>query len=366
MKNNLGLYVHIPFCEKKCHYCDFASFCRSGDDGTRYLEALERELLSFEAILTDVDVETIYIGGGTPSSLSLTETEQLLTILKPYAHKVMEWTIEANPESVSRDKVAMWRDAGINRVSLGVQSLDSDWLKRLGRIHSSNRVTEAVGLIRERFDNLNLDLIYGLSSDDETYLDSLHGLISFAPEHISIYELEVYDHLPLARMLEKSVDSDISYDQFHRLRRVLEQSGFARYEVSNFARPGYESRHNQRYWLRQDTLGVGLAAHSLMGETRFANPVDFQAYLQPDFHRTSETLTPRDALTEEFMLGLRLVNGIDYVSLKQRYVTERDLIEAFVKRQMGLERLVLEGDQLKPTTLGLDLLDRIVLDFMSL
>ena len=366
MKNNLGLYVHIPFCDKKCHYCDFASFCHSGDDASRYLEALERELLSFKAILTGADVETIYIGGGTPSSLSLTETEQLLDILKPYAREVTEWTIEANPESVSPDKVALWRDGGINRVSLGVQSLDPKWLKRLGRIHSTDRVAKAVRLIRERFDNLNLDLIYGLSSDDETYLETLHGLISFAPEHISIYELEVYDHLPLARMIEKSVDSDISYDQFHRLRRELEQSGYARYEVSNFARPGFESRHNQRYWLRRDTLGVGLAAHSLMGETRFANPVDFQEYLRGDFHRESEALTPRDALTEEFMLGLRLVNGIDYASLKQRYLAQGDLIESFVKSQMALERLALEDDQLKPTTLGLDLLDRIVLDFMSL
>lgn len=366
MMNNLGLYVHIPFCDQKCHYCDFTSYCRKTSDGMNYLEALEKELLGFQDRLLTSQVETIYIGGGTPSSLTMDETECLLSLLKPYAKEVKEWTIEANPESVSSGKVELWHAFGINRVSLGVQSLDERWLKRLGRIHTKEKVSQAVDLIKQHFSNLNLDLIYGLSDVDETYLSSLSQMITLEPQHLSIYELEVYDHLPLGQMLHPSIDSDSSYEQFHRLRNLLEDHGFLRYEVSNFAKPGFESQHNQRYWLRQNTLGVGLAAHSLLDNRRLYNTSDFSRYLQGHFLQDSETLTEKDALIEEIMLGFRLVKGIELNSLLIKYPTQRHLIETFVARQTELGRLVFQGERIAPTTIGLDLLDRVVLDFMSL
>lgn len=366
MTNNLGLYVHIPFCDARCHYCDFIALCPKPGEVDQYLEALNEELLSFEKILYERDIVTIYIGGGTPSSLSLEQTRRLLHMLKPCSDKVREYTIEANPESVTPEKVDLWADYGINRVSLGVQTSDGDWLKTLGRIHSAKRVQEAVEEIRKRIHSINLDLIYALAPGDETYLKSLEDIIDLKPQHISIYELEVYDHLPLAKMIQGRVDSDESYEQFHRLRETLEHGGYERYEVSNFALPGFEAVHNQRYWTRDDTLGIGLGAHSLINNQRFNNTSDLGEYLAGNRQENFENLTEIDQLSEEFMLGLRRVKGMNYRNLLGKYPSHQSLIQRYVDRQVELGRLEIINDELRPTILGLDLLDRVVLDFLSL
>ncbi|HHT21453.1 MAG TPA: radical SAM family heme chaperone HemW [Tissierellia bacterium] len=366
MMNDLGVYVHIPFCEKRCHYCDFTALVARDDEIDRYLEALAKELLGFQSLLSERLITTLYVGGGTPSRLSLSQTEKLLQLLEPYTGKLREFTIEANPESVTADKVGLWADYGVDRVSLGLQSSDAGWLKTLGRIHSAERVDEAVGLVRERIDSINLDLIYGLSPGDQTYLRSLDAILSLAPQHVSIYELEVYEHRPLAGMLTELVDSDESFEQFHRLRRKLEAAGFHRYEVSNFSLPGYEAKHNRRYWDRADTLGVGLGAHSLIGRRRFNNTTELPRYLAGDYIEQSESLSSDDILIECLMLGLRQLKGINYRDLLREHPQRSDLIDQYIQRQVALDRLELSGNVLRPTRIGLDLLDTVVLDFLSL
>lgn len=364
MMNSLGLYIHIPFCEKRCHYCDFVSISKYQAPIGEYLEALTQELLSFAPVFERYRLATIYIGGGTPSCLSLAESEQLLRLLTPLADDVSEWTLEANPESVTRDKVELWADYGVNRISMGVQSTDPEWLQRLGRLHSVEQVEQAVDTVRSRIDNLNLDLIYGLAPGDQSYMHSLERMIDWEPQHISIYELEVYPHLPLAKIVTELVDSDESYDQFHRLAKRLAEAGYQRYEVSNFARSGFKAQHNQRYWQRASTLGVGLGAHSLLKNKRFHNTADLARYLQGDFVAESEILTPEAELIETIMLGLRMLEGVDYLALKQRYPQYREILAKFVERQMALKRLEIIGSKLRATRLGLDLLDTLVLDFM--
>lgn len=366
MMSDLGLYVHIPFCDKRCHYCDFTALTPKGDQVDRYLEALAKELLGFQSLTHDKTISSIYIGGGTPSSLSLGQTKLLLELLAPYTADLTEYTIEANPESVTGDKVALWADYGIDRVSLGMQSSDPMWLKTLGRIHSAERVGKAVDLIRQRIDSINLDLIYALAPGDQTYLKTLQDIIALKPQHISIYELEVYEHLPLAKMLTQRVDSDESYEQFHRLRKVLQEAGYQRYEVSNFSLPGFEAVHNRRYWDREDTLGVGLGSHSLVGNKRFNNTSDLNEYLAGNYLEHQEILTSDDVLIESLMLGLRQLKGINYTDLLTDHPERSDLIESYLERQIELDRLRLVGNVLQPTQIGLDLLDMVVLDFLSL
>lgn len=366
MNNDLGLYLHIPFCDARCHYCDFVALCPQPGQVDAYLEALSQELLRFTPDVLQRPIDTIYLGGGTPSSLSPAQTEHLLRLVAPFSGLVSEFTIEANPESVTPQKVALWADYGVNRVSLGMQSSDPTWLTKLGRIHSAERVGQAVEMIRQRIDSINLDLIFALAPDDETYLSSLEDILALKPQHVSIYELEVYDHLPLARMLRERVNSDQSFDQFHRLRRRLEAAGFVRYEVSNFSLPGYQARHNQRYWKRQDTLGLGLGAHSLIGRQRFSNVTSLDDYLAGNFQAETEWLSPRDVLFEIIMLGLRRSQGIDYARLLADFPDYRRPLEQFCQRQIELGCLERTGDYLRPTTRGLDLLDQVVLDFLSL
>lgn len=366
MMNDLGLYVHIPFCQARCHYCDFVSLCPRPGDIDNYLGALEKELLGFDRLFDRSIIETIYIGGGTPSILNLDQTGRLLEMLQPLRKAVTEFTIEANPESVSDEKVRLWHDHGIDRVSLGMQTSDPLWLKTLGRIHTAEKVAQAVDIIRQRIDCLNIDLIYGLAPGDKTYMKTLEEIIGLRPQHISIYELEVYDHLPLAKMLSERVDSDESFEQFHRLMSRLESAGYQRYEVSNFSLPGFEAKHNQRYWKRQNTLGVGLGAHSLIDNKRFNNTADLTQYLAGERIEHRENLSSDEALLEEIMLGLRRVKGMNYRNLIKQYPDRSDMIDRFVQQQIQLDRLILTDDCLKATQLGLDLLDRIVLDFMSL
>ena len=351
--------MHIPFCKRRCAYCHFTSHLDLSLEDT-YLDALERDILE-EPLLKESRITTLYVGGGTPSALSDKGRKRLLHLLKPFSKDAIEWTMEVNPESVTKDLLKDYVKAGVNRISMGVQSMKDEDLKILGRIHDSIRVEEAVSLIREAgIHNLSLDLIYNYSSDEDV-LESIKRMMELGPEHISIYELELDEDLPRL----KTLSSDDSYRQFHLLEEELEKNGYKRYEVSNFSKEGFESKHNSSYWTGEDYFGFGLSASSFLEGVRCTRTKDMSTYLKaPRTYDESEELSNKDKAFEFFMLGLRRTQGVNLCDFKDQFPEERwmlDVIEKHVKRG----NLNQDGERVYPTKQGLDLLHQLLLDLLD-
>lgn len=331
MKCSMGLYVHIPFCQHKCSYCDFYSVVTL-EAMERFTEALVREIrMRAEQEHHDAAVETIFWGGGTPSLLECTQAEQIATALRcsyPLASSY-EWTIEANPGTITLEKLRCYRELGINRISFGVQSFDRRELEFLERIHSAQQAEEAVELARRAgFDNINLDVIYALPGQDiETYRQTLERVGSLAPEHISAYSL-VYEHgTPLYRQLQRGAIIPLDEDQeatFYSMTvDLLAQWGYRQYEVSNFARPTRECRHNLLYWHRGEYVGFGPSAHSHLGNVRWSNVRSLRQYVDAIERGSlpvvaSEYLTIEQQRAECIFLGLR-ADGIDLDEFARAY-----------------------------------------------
>ncbi len=274
-----GLYVHVPFCLRKCAYCDFYSETPTSRPGAEqdYAESLGRELASLP---DSFDPTTVYIGGGTPSALSLPELQALLSRVLSRAPHAEEVTCEVNPGTLTKEKARVLRDAGVNRVSLGAQSFDERALAFLGRIHQAKEIGDACRMLREQgIDNLSLDLIYGLpSSVSHGPEEDLERLLELAPDHLSCYALTVEPGTPLHRDLGagqfEPLDDDTCRNQYDAIRAQLKAAGYVHYELSNFARPDRECRHNRIYWTGGDNIGVGPAAHSYWQGRRYGYPRD--------------------------------------------------------------------------------------------
>lgn len=357
MKNR-SLYVHIPFCEKRCRYCHFVSSLEMGLQG-KYLDALEEDMRG-EHRLEESHITTIYVGGGTPSLLEPEYRRRLLSLLRPYHREGAEWTVEVNPESVTRELLEDYVAAGVNRISMGVQSMNDEQLQVLGRIHDQRRVKDAVKMIREAgIQNLNLDLIYNY--DDQHLLEkSLRGILALEPEHISIYELELEENLSDLRVL----DSDESYEQFHLLDRELTKSGYKRYEVSNYAKPGYESRHNSRYWSGDEYFGFGLSASSLLEGTRMKRTSHMATYLaSPSTLEESEALTEDDLAFEVWLLGLRTSKGVHEASFLRDFSNHAWMMDV-IHDHLERGNLHREEGYIRATEQGFDLLHQILVDLI--
>jgi len=315
----LGLYIHVPFCKAKCIYCDFYSLPRSEGYMDAYAAALQRDLAQQAAEAADCTVDTVYFGGGTPSYLG---ADRLCRVLETvFAHyrvdKDAEITLEANPDSAEDWKaLRALRKAGFDRISLGVQAADDDLLRRIGRIHTWEQVLPAAAAARMAgFDNLSLDLIYGLPGQTlETWQDTLRSAAALEPKHISCYGLKVEPGTPLWQQRESAdlPDDDTQADMYLWTVEYLQKHGYEQYEISNFAQPGYESRHNLKYWTLGEYAGFGPGAHSDMGGVRFAYERDLDAYLAGELHLSEmEEIPPLDRDLEYIMLSLRTVQGID-------------------------------------------------------
>jgi len=314
-----GLYVHIPFCRRKCRYCDFASL--AGKDALigPYLEALGHEARRAKALPEGLD--TLYIGGGTPSLLEPRQLEKLFSTLETLCGPVKglkESTFEVNPESLTPEKADLLKTAGFNRVSIGLQASQDRLLDRLGRLASFEEFLKAFRTLRlAGFDNLNIDLMTGLPDQSSgNFRETLNEVLALAPEHISFYALEVHEGTAFAR--EKVCEApEAAADMFALASAVLEGAGFRHYEISNFARPGRESAHNLNYWEQGDYLGLGAAAASHKAGKRRANVKDPELYIKtaaaPEGPALeySETLTPAQRRAERLMLGLRKTDGIE-------------------------------------------------------
>jgi oxygen-independent coproporphyrinogen-3 oxidase len=361
---DLALYLHIPYCRHRCNYCSFVSSSGRELEIPLYVQALATEIHLKR--MPDATVKSIYFGGGTPSLLPASQIKQLLnTIGKDYRiDDRAEITLEANPGTIDTDYLKALSSAGINRLSLGIQSLDDTELRLLGRIHTAADGLKAIEQSREAgFNNLNLDFIYGIPGRDiNEWEHMLHSITDQAAPHLSLYALTLEDDTLLATKIQSgeipAPDADNAASEYEMACKLLAEAGYQQYEISNWAKPGMESRHNLVYWQRQPYLGLGAAAHSMLGSERRANTSNIERYINalnngcpPE--ETVEVIDEKLALAETIILGLRLNRGISAddiqslfkVDLYQRFATEIADLTAF-----GL--LEREGARLKLTPRG--------------
>lgn len=326
--NSFELYIHIPFCVRKCAYCDFLSAPGSEEAKASYTKALLREI---EAVKTEKrEVSSIFVGGGTPSALS----PSLMGDIFEKIHESFsvaqdaEITIEANPGTLSKEKLFLYKNAGINRLSLGLQSPEEAELKSLGRIHTYEEFLESFSLAREAgFQNINVDLMCALP--DQTYegwIRNLRTVAALHPEHISAYSLIIEEGTPFAKRKLNLPDEDTEYRMYEDTAGILEEYGYEQYEISNYAKKGLVCCHNIGYWTRKEYLGLGLGAASLWGNQRFSNTSDFSAYLKESgspekIRENRETLSLEDEMSEFMFLGLRMTEGVSKAEFLESFGT---------------------------------------------
>ena len=355
-----GLYIHIPFCKKRCLYCDFFSTTLL-ERRKEYVEALIREIQARKHE-TDEPIRTIYLGGGTPSTLDIRDIQRLLAAIDtPEAEEI---TMELNPGDATPEYLQALKKAGINRLSMGVQSFQNELLHLIGRRHNAAQAIEAVRRAQEAgFDNLSIDLMYALPTQTMAqWRADIEIALRLGIQHISCYGLMYEEGTAMTRMRDKGeltpIDEDTENAMYDYLCARLKDAGFIHYEVSNFALPGFASKHNSRYWDGTPYIGVGAGAHSYIGNIRSWNPDDLDAYLRGiqdgNLVRESETLTDQDVYNERIMLGLRTCQGVPCKAI------QTDL-SAYIAK--GLLRETNEGN-IVATQSGIHILNRIIEDLM--
>ncbi|MFC1943882.1 radical SAM family heme chaperone HemW [Chloroflexota bacterium] len=330
MAPNLALYVHIPFCRRKCGYCSFASYESNGVHIQPYLQALKSEITRRA---TNERLGSIYIGGGTPSLLTVAQFADLLAAIgRSFSlDETVEITVEVNPGTIDGAYLSALRGLGVNRLSLGVQSLDNGELRLLGRIHTAEDAIDSARCARAAgFTNVNFDLIYGMPGQSLLeWQNTLDEALVLAPEHLSLYSLTLEDETPMWKAVQDGslpgIDADLAAEQYETAEDMLAEGGYRHYEISNWAKPGMECSHNMIYWQNRPYMGVGLAAHSWLENRRLANTGSLDEYLAC----FSEGLTPLPAIDEEIsqetelaetvILGLRLGNGIRIGEVNRRF-----------------------------------------------
>lgn len=368
----LGLYLHIPFCKSKCLYCDFYSLPRREEEMDRYTAALLQHLEEMAPRASSHRVDTVYFGGGTPSYLGVKRLEKLLkTVKKRYpVEKTAEITLEANPDSLDDWRsVRALRRAGVNRISLGVQSADGGELRAIGRIHTFAQAEAAVEAARRAgIHNLSLDLIYGLPGQSmDSWRDTVERAAALAPEHLSCYGLKVEEGTPLWEMRDSAdlPGDDEQADMYLWAVERLGALGYEQYEISNFARPGFASRHNLKYWYLEEYAGFGPGAHSDLGDVRYSYCRDLAAYCRgvetgENIIDYSEYLTDRDRDIEYIMLGLRTVRGVARREFEYRCRLPFAPVEEVLARFAASGHARREGDRWRLTPEGFLLSNQII------
>jgi len=342
----LGVYIHIPFCAGKCAYCDFYSLAGCDDIMPDYQRAIIRHIKEAGSQLEGYITDTVYFGGGTPSYYGASRLIEILNTLKKYGKVLVEGeiTLEANPDSVTYKDLVRLRRAGFNRISLGVQCADNGILKSIGRLHNFEQAEEAVKNARRAgFENVSLDLIYGLPSQTrDGWADTLQRVVALKPDHLSCYGLKIEEGTPLYPFKDSPFipDDDLQADMYLYTVEALERYGYRQYEISNFAKRGFKSRHNEKYWTGGEYMGFGAAAHSFMSNRRFNCVADLRSYTEGILTGNSviemtESITDFERAGEYLMLGLRTTHGISeqeyYDIFPCRFDQTRELMESYVK-----------------------------------
>ena len=320
MSKRVGIYIHVPFCLRKCHYCDFCSFVGVGEGVRRaYATALCEELRAYRPYAAGYEVDTVYFGGGTPSLLAAEDMARVLGAIREVfsVREDAEITAEVNPKTADRELLSRWRELGICRLSIGVQSFDDGELSALGRLHTAREAEELFSLARKTgFENVTIDLMYAIPTQTrESFRRTLRRAIALRPDHISAYGLKIEEGTPFAERVEELhlPDGDAEADLYMDCVRILGEAGYRHYEISNYALPGRESRHNLRYWQMGEYIGIGVAAHSYFDGRRYGHSRDLAAYLscpRPTLD-TQEKQTEEEREYETVMLALRTADGID-------------------------------------------------------
>lgn len=323
MKNNFGLYIHVPFCASKCRYCDFYSFAGKQSQMDDYVEALFWHADKFAPQFVGRQADTVYFGGGTPSLLGGERLTRMLDGLRERFAILpdAEITVECNPDSMTDDLLSMLKDAGVNRLSVGVQSAHDDELCMLGRRHTFAEAQDAIRRAQDAgFDNISVDLMYGLPGQTQEYfMQSVEALLALSPVHLSCYSLKLEPGTPMGRENPVLPDGDAQADLYLALCDRLRQAGFEHYEISNWAQPGRASRHNSRYWTLSDYLGLGPGAHSYVAGRRFAEPSSLTAFCDHAQVVDEEDIPDFSPHSEYIMLRLRTAAGVDVQDFAARF-----------------------------------------------
>lgn len=376
MATKLGIYIHIPFCLSKCAYCDFYSRCGTKHDYNDYTDALCRHIGEAQMRSSDYVADTIFFGGGTPTAIG---EKNLLRILSAVSKSFKlspdcEITCEANPNSVTYKSLKRLYRGGFNRISFGMQSADSAELRVLGRTHTFSDVKAAVEAARRaKFNNISLDLMYGLPSQTiDTFLNSLDAAIALRPQHISCYSLKLEAGTPLAEYPETLClpSDDEQADMYLAAVARLRDEGYMQYEISNFAKEGYLSRHNMKYWTLDQYWGFGPSAHSLVGRKRFSYIRDTARYIEAMKNRDEvidkiETITDSARAGEYLMLGLRTICGISADVLEKKYLTHFDEIERVLLSYQKTKHTRFDGNVWTLTPEGFLISNRIIGDVLD-
>lgn len=376
----LGIYVHIPFCVKKCYYCDFISYSDKFDVQEEYIKKLIEEIENNKALLKNNEITTIYIGGGTPSSIKPELVENVLNKIYKIANiknkDDIEITIEVNPGTVTKNNLQMYKNYGINRLSIGLQSTNNKLLKEIGRIHNYEQFLNTYNwAIEAGFSNVNVDLMLGLPEQTiEDLKASLESIIHLKPmpNHVSVYSLIVEEGTEIERKINTGElelpEEENERNQYKYTKNYLELNGYKHYEISNFAKPGYESKHNMNCWEQKQYIGFGLAAHSYINGCRYSNTCDLKEYLNKsskDIKIIHEEQNIEDMKKEYMLLGLRKIDGVSISKFKEKFGENPIyLFRNELQRLVEEELIIVDLDNIRLTNKGLDFANLVWEEFV--
>ena len=377
--HNLGLYIHIPFCKQKCNYCTF--FSRSGMEKyiPDYFIALQKELASYQKELKKNVITTIYFGGGTPSLVPSQYINKLLQYIKnnlSLAEKA-EITIETNPESLTFKKLQDYKKAGINRISIGLQAWQDNLLTYLGRKYSHDLFHKKINLIKKTgFTNINIDCIFGIPGQTmENWMETLHHVLQYTPTHIASYSLHIENKTPFGLWKQKGtlvpIDESLDRKMYWKAVRILKKNGYHHYEISNFAKKGFECKHNLNFWNCHSYIGIGAGAHSYFQNQRYNNFYDIKKYSTYILTKRStvenkENINAKIALSEFMLLKLRLINGFDKKDFQKQFKENVfDVYKEELKKLFSQKLLLRDGQRIKFTKKGLNLGNSVWMEFIK-
>lgn len=362
MVKNKAAYIHIPFCEDICTYCDFCKFYYNESLVDKYLIALCQEIKS--RYKQEV-LNSIYIGGGTPSSLNIKQLEKLLNIIKQFNTEDLEYTIECNIENITEDKIRLFKEYGVNRISIGIQTFNKKYLKYLNRKHQNINIQEKINMIKKYITNINIDLIYAIKGETLEELNKdIDAFIAVDIPHISTYSLIIEDNTILGNKKEEYIDDNLDYNMYKLINKRLKEHGYNHYEISNFSKIGYESKHNLVYWNNEQYYGFGIGASGYIDNIRYTNTKSINHYLKGMYVYEKEELTFNSIIENEFILGFRKVNGINLNEFNNKYkinITNIDIVDELIKQN----KLIIENNYLKINPKYLYVSNDILVEFIG-
>lgn len=372
----IGIYIHIPFCIKKCEYCDFVSYCNKEKYVPQYINALKKEIKN--NINKEYKITTIYIGGGTPSSIEENYIADIIETIKLNMNdenlkefKNVEVTIEVNPGTVTEKKLKTYKEIGINRLSIGLQETHDELLKSIGRIHTYEEFLKTYNLARKiGFNNINVDLMIALPNQTiQDIKENLEKIIKLNPEHISVYSLILEEGTPFYNKYNenkiKLPDEELERNMYWYVKNTLENNGYIHYEISNFSKKGFESKHNMNCWNQEEYFGFGVAAHSYNNKTRYSNTNNIEEYIKGSNKIIHEEQTLEDMQKEYMLLGLRKIEGINIQKFKNKFTQNPIFIfKEQLSKLVDEELIVIDGNEIKLTNKGLDLANIVWEEFI--